>query len=247
MTTFDFSGLDFAVRSDIPEAYGTYWDTLAAPGNWWTGAERVAIAHASREALDCPFCVQRKQSLSPYTLSGKHQNSGPLSERVVDAVHRIITDQSRITQALVDDNAANGLSKEAYVELVGIVVTVFSIDEFHRALGMPLQELPEPKFGEPTFELPEPLVEDMGFVPTLPADGATGKNADLWMPGSAANVVRALSLVPDAVRGWQQIAGVQYLSLQGMQNFEQDDNRSINRMQMELIAGRVSSVNECFY
>jgi hypothetical protein len=37
------------------------------------------------------------------------------------------------------------------------------------------------------------------------------------------------------------------LSMQGMQNFVQDDNRSINRMQMELIAGRVSSVNECFY
>jgi len=53
--------------------------------------------------------------------------------------------------------------------------------------------------------------------------------------------------VPDAVRGWQLIAGAQYLSLQGMQNFVQDDNRSINRMQMELIAGRVSSVNECFY
>ena len=84
-------------------------------------------------------------------------------------------------------------------------------------------------------------------MPTIPADGATGNYADLWMPGSAANVVRALSLVPDAVRGWQQIAGAQYLSLQGMQNFVQDDNRSINRMQMELIAGRVSSVNECFY
>ena len=32
-----------------------------------------------------------------------------------------------------------------------------------------------------------------------------------------------------------------------MQNMVQDENRSINRMQMELIAGRVSSVNEWFY
>ena len=247
MTAFDFSALGFAVRRDIPEAYSAYWEVLAAPGNWWTGPERVAIADASREALSCEFCVLRKQSLSAYGVNGIHKNSGPLSGRVVDAVHRIITDQNRITQTFVDDNAANGLSKAAYVELVGIVVTVFSIDEFHRALGISLQPLPEPKPGEPSFELPDALVEDMGFVPTIPAHGATGKNADLWVPGSAASVVRALSLVPDAARGWQQIAGAQYLSLQGMQNLVQDDNRSINRMQMELIAGRVSAVNECFY
>ena len=247
MTAFDFSGLDFAVRSDIAEAYEKYWDALAAPGNWWTGAERVAIADASREALSCEFCELRKQSLSPYGVEGTHDNSGPLPERVVDAVHRIVTDQNRITQVFVDDNAANGLSKEAYVELVGIVVTVFSIDEFHRALGIPLQELPKAKSGEPSFERPSVLTDDMGFVPTIPADAATGKYADLWASGSAANVVRALSLVPDAVRDWQKVAGAQYLSLQDMQNFVQDDNRSINRMQMELIAGRVSSVNECFY
>ena len=247
MTAFDFSGLDFAVRRDIPEAYSAYWDTLSAPGNWWTGSQRVAIADASREALSCEFCVLRKQSLSPYGVDGTHKNSGPLPDRVVDAVHRIITDQNRITQTFVDDNAANGLSKEAYVELVGIVVTVFSIDEFHRALGIPLQPLPEPKLGEPSFERPGALVDDMGFVPTISAAGASGKYADLWSADSAPNVVRALSLVPDAVRGWKLIAGAQYLSLQGMQNFVQDDNRSINRMQMELIAGRVSSVNECFY
>lgn len=247
MTAFDFSDLDFAVRSDMGEAYTAYWGALAAPGNWWTGAERVAIAEASREALNCEFCVLRKQSLSPHGVDGKHKNSGPLSGRAVDAVHRIITDQSRITQTFVDDNAANDLSKEAYVELVGIVVTVFSIDEFHRALGVPLPALPEPQLGQPSCERPGTLADDMGFVPTIPADGATGDYADLWAPESAANVVRALSLVPDAVRGWQQIAGAQYLSLQGMQNFAQDDNRSINRMQMELIAGRVSSVNECFY
>jgi hypothetical protein len=32
-----------------------------------------------------------------------------------------------------------------------------------------------------------------------------------------------------------------------MANLVGQDDRSINRMQMELVAGRVSSVNECFY
>jgi hypothetical protein len=53
--------------------------------------------------------------------------------------------------------------------------------------------------------------------------------------------------VPDALRDWREIAAAQYLSFQRMTNFVKDDNRSINRMQMELIAGRVSAINECFY
>ena len=62
-----------------------------------------------------------------------------------------------------------------------------------------------------------------------------------------ANVVRALTLVPDALRDWRNLGNAQYLSFAGMQNFVQDPDRSINRMQTELIAGRVSAVNECFY
>ncbi|MFT7128584.1 MAG: hypothetical protein ACI89U_000691 [Gammaproteobacteria bacterium] len=35
--------------------------------------------------------------------------------------------------------------------------------------------------------------------------------------------------------------------MEGMGNFVKQDDRSLNRMQMELIAGRVSAINECFY
>ena len=91
------------------------------------------------------------------------------------------------------------------------------------------------------------LSEDIGHVPTVPPDGAIGKEADLWPPMRTANVVRALSLVPNALRDWRAIASAQYLSFAGMQNFVQDEARSLTRMQMELIAGRVSAVNECFY
>ena len=52
MTAFDFSDLDFAVRSDIPEAYTAYWEALAAPGNWWTGAESGGGADGTGGALD---------------------------------------------------------------------------------------------------------------------------------------------------------------------------------------------------
>ncbi len=244
---FDYDELSFEVRPDIKTAYRNFWQRLSNPGAWWTGAERVAIAQASREALDCEFCKARKNALSPYTFEGEHESTVDLPALAVDAVHRIVTDQGRITRRWVEDNAGNGLSKAHYVELAGVVVNTFCIDEFNRGLGVPVEALPEPQPGEPSNYRPEVLVDDMGFVPTIPPEGAVGNEADLWSGNRAANVMRALSLVPDGLRDWKEIAGAQYLSVEGMANFVKDENRVINRMQMELIAGRVSSINECFY
>jgi hypothetical protein len=246
MTCFSYKDAPFKIRPDIGKAHREYWDKLAAPGSWWTGSERVAIAQESRDALECQYCRERKQALSPYTFKGRHDTVSGLPELAIDAIHRIITDQGRIKRNYVDENMRQGLSKESYVELVGIVVTVFSIDEFHRALGLPLESLPEPQSGEISRYQPQVLSEDMGFVPTVPLNGNVGNEADLW-DDRTANVLRALTLVPDAYRDWRLVASAQYLSLDGMANFVKDENRSINRMQMELVAGRVSSINECFY
>lgn len=207
----------------------------------------MAIAAESRQALNCEFCQARKQALSPYTFAGEHSSTGQLDALAIDAVHRIITDQSRITQKYVNDNDTNGLSKAAYVELVGIVVVVFSIDEFHRSLGLPLEALPTPQPGDISRHTPAHLSEDIGFVPTIPPEGTVGAEADLWPVGQTANVVRALTLVPNALREWRAIGAAQYLSFEAMRNFVKDDARSINRMQTELVAGRVSAINECFY
>lgn len=244
---FDYRQTGHEIRADIAAAHCAYWQTLARPGSWWTGAERVAIAAESRAALTCDFCRERKQALSPYTLQGTHDSVTELPARAVDAVHRIVTDQGRITRAWIEDNAEHGLSKEAYVELVGVVVCAFSIDEFHRGLGLPLEPLPAPEAGEPNHYRPAILSEDMGFVPTVPPEGNQGNETDLWAGGRAANVVRALTLVPNALRDWRALAGAQYLSFEAMRNFVKDDNRALDRMQMELVAGRVSAVNECFY
>ena len=246
MSYFNYENIPYPIRLDIPVAYRSYWDKLSMPGTWWSGAERVWIAEESRIALECGFCSERKNALSPYGFEGEHTTAGKLPMNVVDIVHRIVTDQNRITQTYIDNNAAQGISKGAYVELVGIVVAVISIDEFHRALGLPVETLPEPKAGDPSRYEPEHLVDDMGFVPTVPPEGAVGDEADLWAD-FAPNVVRALTLVPNALREWREIASAQYIALEKMATYFKDDSRSINRLQMELVAGRVSAVNECFY
>lgn len=255
MTAFSFETSAFPIRKDLTEAYAAFWQRLARPGSWWTGEQRVAIAAETRTALNCSWCAKRKSMLSPYggsaTAGQLHatdpQHAELLSDIAIDAVHRIITDQSRITRRYIEDNAAAGLSKGAYVELVGLVVATFSIDEFHRALDIPLEPLPIPIAGPITRYQPNRLTEDMGFVPTIPPDGAVGPETDLWPNGVTANVVRALTLVPNALRDWKEIATAQYLSFEQMQHQGKPEGRTLNRMQVEMIAGRVSSINECFY
>ncbi len=243
--SFDYGPLP--VREQVVSAHRDYWRALASPGTWFNGAERVAIAAEVRNALICPFCAERKAALSPYAVQGEHQTSSNLPPAVVDAVHRVITDQSRITQAYIDDNAAGGLSEERYVELVGIAVTVLSIDEFNRALGLPPEPLPEPQPGEPSQYRPQQALRGTGYVAMIPPEGATGAESDLWQPHRTANVLRALSLVPNAVREWMAVGAQQYLSFEEMMLFDTIPGRTLNRMQIELVAGRVSSHNECLY
>ena len=246
MSVFSYEHSPYPVRQDLQQTYRDYWDMLSSPGNWWSGAERVAIAKEARNATRCDYCTQRKQALSPYNFPGQHTHSNQLDELAIDAIHRIVNDQNRITQAWVDSLEQAGMRAEKYVELLGITVTVFSIDEFNRGLGLAPEPLPAPQSGQPDQYRPEQAVPGTGFVPMLPENGATGKEADLW-GNQTANVLRALSVVPDAVRGWFMVAGAQYLDMAGMMQFTGDHGRAINRMQIELVAGRVSAINECFY
>lgn len=242
-----YDGSSYPIREGLRVAHRDYWQALAGPGTWFTGAQRIAIAAEVRNALACDFCRERKTALSPYAIQGEHRSDTGLPAQITDAVHRVITDQSRITQTYISQNAAQGFSEEKYVELVGIAVTVFSIDEFNRALGLPLEPLPEPVAGEPSRYRPAQASTGTGFVSMVPVDGANGAEADLWQNGKTANVLRALSLVPNAVREWMAVGREQYLSPRGMAQFRDIPGRSLNRMQMELVAGRVSSINECFY
>ena len=247
MEAFAYEDSPYAIRSDIGDAHRTYWARLASPGSWWSGADRVSIAAECRAARNCSFCADRKLALSPYTAEERHETVSDLPAVVVDAVHRIVTDQTRITREWIERNNVSGLTFAAYVELAGIVVAILSIDEFHRALGLPLESLPIPQAGDPDGYQPENLSTETGFVPMIARDGAVGIEADLWPSGFGANVIRALSLVPDAVRAWKDLSAAQYLAMEGMGNFVGQEDRAIDRAQMEIVAGRVSSHNECFY
>ena len=73
---------------------------------------------------------------------------------------------------------------------------------------------------------------------------AAPPNDDLWKDNPG-NVIRAMSLVPDAVRDLVLLSNVHYVPSDKMMEFT--PVRAISREQIELLAGRVSAINDCFY
>ena len=64
--------------------------------------------------------------------------------------------------------------------------------------------------------------------------------------GVLANIRRALSLAPEEAYAWFQLVETQYLLGKWMRDFA-NEYRAITHAQIELIAGRVSVLNQCFY
>jgi hypothetical protein len=124
------------------------------------------------------------------------------------------------------------MTDAAWVELVGVVTTLVSVDAFCRAIGVPPHALPEPRTGAPSRLRPEGATNQGAWVPMLP--GRTG------------NVLRALSLAPAEARNLFDLQAAHYL---GLDRFIElgETGRTLDRAQMELLAGRVSALRECFY
>ena len=241
------------VREDLRAAQSRYWRRLARAGANWSGAARVAIAREARHAGGCAFCRRLRAAVSSYALSGEHdvhpENRGVLPAPAVDAIHRIVNDASRLTRAWYERTLADGLTDGEYVELVGTVVSVLSIDAFCRAIGAPLHPLPEPEPGPATGYRPATAAEDgESWVPMVPFDNSGTPEADLWPAKRTGNVIRALSLAPDEVRTLNDLGGAHYID----HGLVRDPSATradgaLTRAQIELVAGRVSILNDCFY
>jgi alkylhydroperoxidase family enzyme len=151
-----------------------------------------------------------------------------------------------LSRRFYDEARASGVGEAEYVEIVGIVAQITNVDSFCRALGVALHPLPEPVAGAPTRRRPQGAKPGLAWVATIAPADARGPEARLYprLP-QLPNVVRALSLVPDEVRGILSLGNVQYVPMEKL--MELTAQRTLTRPQMELIAGRVSALNQCFY
>ena len=123
MAYFDYTRVEHPVRSDMGQAYRAVWQMIAAPGNWWAGEDRVAIAAETRQAGDCPLCGERKAALSPFSVKGEHASVTNLPAAAIDAVHRIATDPSRLTETWLLDSYKEGMTDGKYIELFEVAAS----------------------------------------------------------------------------------------------------------------------------
>ena len=201
-----FSDIAAGVRPELLAGLQRLWSVMAAPGTWWSGAERVAIAMAARG-----------------------DEPGSLPTTAAGAARTIYADITSTSRDWVESLVEAGLPIPAFVEIIGIVSRLAAVDEFARALGVPLEPLPEPGTGEPS-RLPAP--------PARPGR--------LWVPTvGAMSITNALSLVPAESAAQADIHGPLYMSYEQMADYAFE--RELNRAQMELVAARVSAINQCFY
>ena len=142
--------------------------------------------------------------------------------------------------------APAGLTAEAYVEIISIIAVVMVIDTFRRALGLPVFDLPAPVAGPPTFYRAPGAGDHDAWLPlVLPEDVVPG-DGRLYDGPLPAPVVKALSLVPGAKRHYWEMVETHYLPSAQMPDFA-TEIRAIDRMQIELVAARVSALHQCVY
>ena len=241
-----YAGAAAPVRADIVAEHARALDHIARPGAWYSGAERILIAQAARAARDCELCRARKQALSPLSVEGEHTLTPGLSNTVVEAVHRIVTDPDRLGRTWFEGLMDEGLTAAQYVEIVGVVAHTVSLDTFARAAGVGLLPLPKPVSGSPSGYIPACATPGPGWVPTIAKENASGPEADIYTDMMGANIQRALTLVPDEMRSWFSLVGVQYLPQAWMRDFSREF-RAITHAQIEFLAARVSALNRCIY
>jgi len=234
---FSYADTAWPVLERTAAAHRRSWQMLAAPGEWWTGAERISIA------AEC-----RRASALVDGLPDPGPGPADLPEAAVFAIHKLIGDLPNVTREWYDETTgAEGMSDAHYIELLGVVVHVWSVDEFHRALDIDLEPLPEPIPGEPTRVRPSGTKANGSWPQTiLPAD-LRESEADIYGGmDRTSNVRAAMSLHPDSVRWLTDLFDAHYLSWIEIQS-EQEPFRVLTRPQRELVAARVSALNECFY
>ena len=151
---FEVSDAVLPVNADVRAALGREWARLAAPGTWFTGQERVAIAGEARAA----------RSLG--------DGGTGLDEPVVEAAHAVSAAAQYVTRAWVEDLLDRGLTIEEYVEVAGIAGRLAAVDACVKGLGGAEEPLPAPQPGEPARVRNDEARWRAAFVPTAGGDRA---------------------------------------------------------------------------
>lgn len=245
MAATSFAGAGLPIRSDLVDAHERAWQALARPGTWLDGARRVAVAAEVRRARGCAHCARLREAPSP-ELPGTHDTLGALGAAEVELVHRVTSDPGRLSEKWAESVLARGVSDGEYVEIVGIVAMVMMMDTCMRALGLPERTLPPPVPGAPTRYRPPGARKQAAWLPLVEPEDAVESDGPLYPSPKAGYIYRSLSLVPQSLRDYWDLACAHYLPSEVIYRFD-TSIRAISRPQTEVLAARISSLHQCPY
>lgn len=209
------------VRDDLREAHRLSLAHVASPGARLTGERRLQIAEVARDAF--------------LTVEPSPPWVRPFGDPELDVAYRLARHAGTITEPWYEQTISDGLHPLEFVEILSVVIATLAPIAFARAAGLPLPALASAVAGQPTGrEAVELAPAKLNWVPVAaPAD-------------QVASVVQAFSALPDEWDNLWRLAGAQYMSDRQM-----DDplwNRgTLSRPQMELVAGRLSLIRDCFF
>lgn len=241
---FGYDKVPYPVRSDLLDAQRRAWRRIGKAGTWLTAYERVQVAREAR-AGSCLLCHSRKAAISPYAITGIHDSLTSLPQPWIELIHCIVSNPDRLTQSWSKRVRISGITDEEYVEIVGIIATVTAVDTFAKAIGADPWPLPGPAPGDPTRYRPNEARQHEAWLPHIAWDEHGPLETD-YFQGNPANIRMALTLVPDEARSFFDLVAHQYLPGPAMRDFERE-HRAISHAQIELVAGRVSAINQCEY
>lgn len=172
------------LSDDLRSLFRGTWRDLAAPGNAWDGADRIAIAAAAR-------AVRLGQAADE-----------ALDRRAIAAIELTVARPWEATETRVAEMVAT-LGETGYVELVGVVGAVHGIDIATALLGEAAEPLPRAQAGLPVSEEAPGLRRRSAWVAM---DGAAGPRRALAAAPRIRRTVNRLldTMYPESVHSGRE-------------------------------------------
>ena len=231
----------YPVRDDLDAAHADSFANIGSAGTWGTGAQRIAVAAATRKAGIDAGLLEAPDGAAPAA-------DAKLSKVVTEVIEKLAVSPATFEQADYERVLAAGLTDAEYVEMVGLVARMCDLDIFARGIGVPLRPLPDARPGQPSRQRPKSAVVEQAWVPTVPNLPAGGEEAKSLYDGEQRPyIIRSLSLVPQEFQAHRVLEGVQYSPFGKVFDYHHQTHEGLTRPQCEIVAGRISARNECFY
>lgn len=231
----------YPVGEEIDAAHAAQFENFAKAGTWGTAAQRLAVISEARQAGVDAGILEAPEN-------GGATPDFELPQAVRDVIHTLAVDCPNFDMGTYQAARDAGLSNPEFAELVAMVSFIVNLDVFARGIGVPLRPFAEPQAGAPSREVPAEAVQEKAFLPTipnLPDCGDFGK--ELYHGHFKPYIMRGLSIVPSEYRAHVALEEAQYNPLPKVPVVEYCHHEGLTRPQVEIVAGRVSAINDCFY